>query len=60
MLKFKGYCTEHKIPQSEIADLLGISRHAVNRKMNGHEPWTLEQVKKLTTAYNISAEFYFI
>ena len=25
MLKFKGYCAEHGIKQSEIAELLGIT-----------------------------------
>lgn len=60
MLKFKGYCAEHNIRQKDIADLLGINVQSVNRKMNGKEPFTLEQVKTLCTHYGISADEYFV
>ena len=60
MLKFKAYCTEHKIKQKEIAELLGITVQSVNRKINGHEPFTLEQVKIICTHYGISADEYFV
>jgi transcriptional regulator with XRE-family HTH domain len=60
MLKFKGYCAEHGIKQKEVADLLGITIESVNRKINGKEPFTFEQVKKLCDHYKISADVYFI
>ena len=60
MLKFKGYCSEHKIKQKEIADLLKISVQSVNRKMNDKEPFTLDQVKTICTHYGISADEYFV
>lgn len=60
MLKFKGYCVEHKIRQSEVAEILGITVQSVNRKLNGHEPFSLEQVKVLCTHYGISADEYFL
>lgn len=60
MLKFKGYCAEHNIRQKDIADLLGINVQSVNRKMNGKEPFTLEQVKIICTHYGISADEYFV
>lgn len=60
MLKFKGYCSEHNIRQSEIADLLKVTIQTVNRKMNGKEPFTLEQVKILCAHYGISADEYFV
>lgn len=60
MLKFKGYCAEHNIKQKEIADLLEITVSNVNRKINGKEPFTLEQVKKLCIKYGISADEYFV
>ena len=60
MLKFKGYCAENKIKQTEIADLLGIKPESVNRKLNGKEPFTFEQVKKICNRYKISADVYFI
>jgi transcriptional regulator with XRE-family HTH domain len=60
MLKFKGYCAEHKIKQQEIADLLGITIQNVNKKLNDKEPFTLEQVKKLCEHFKISADQYFI
>lgn len=60
MLKFKGYCAEHNIKQSEIAKLIKKSRSIVNAKMNGKEPWTLEQIKIICKHYGISADEYFI
>lgn len=60
VLKFKGYCAERKIKQSEIADLLQITVQTVNRKLNGAEPFTLEQVKTLCKHYEISADEYFV
>ena len=60
MLKFKGYCVEHRIKQLEIAEILGITLQSVNRKLNDNEPFTLEQVKKLCTYYGISADEYFL
>ena len=60
MLKFKGYCAENKIKQSEIAEILKISVQSVNRKLNANEPFTLEQVKTLCKHYEISADEYFV
>lgn len=60
MLKFKGYCAEHKIKQSEIAELLKIKVQSVNRKLNDKEPFTLEQVVTLCKRYGISADEYFV
>ena len=60
MLKFKGYCVENGIKQAEIADLLHITVSRANRKLNGREPFTLEQVKILCKTYAISADIYFM
>lgn len=60
MLKFKGYCAEHNIRQREIAELLDLNPQTVNRKMNGKEAFTLEQVKKICEHYGISADTYFV
>lgn len=60
MLKFKTYCVEHNIKQSEIATLLGISRTRANAKLNGKEPFTLKQVKVLCKHYGVSADEYFV
>lgn len=60
MLKFKAFCVEHKIKQTEIAELLGINAQSVNRKLNEKEPFTLEQVKILCQKFQISADEYFV
>ena len=60
MLKFKGYCVEHKIKQQEIADVLGQSIQLVNRKLNGKAPFTLPDVRTLCSYYKISADIYFL
>ena len=60
MLKFKGFCAERKIKQRDIAKLLDITVQNVNKKMNGKEPFTLEQVKTLCKHFSISADEYFV
>jgi transcriptional regulator with XRE-family HTH domain len=60
MLRFKGYCAENKVKQSEIAEILNITVQSANRKLNGKEPFTLEQVKTLCEHYSISADEYFV
>lgn len=60
MLKFKGYCAENGIKQTEIAEILELTVQSVNKKMNGKEPFTFEQVKTLCKHYNISADEYFV
>lgn len=60
MLKFKGYCVEHRIKQEEIAKLLNITVPSANRKLNEKEPFTLSQVKILCEHYQISADDYFV
>lgn len=59
-LKFKGYCAEHNIRQKEISDVLGITIANVNEKINGKQPFTLEQIRILCKTYSISADEYFI
>lgn len=59
-LRFKGYCASHGIKQKDIAEILDISVSNVNEKMNGRQPFTLEQVKTLCKQYQISADDYFI
>ncbi len=39
---------------SEIATVLGISRQAVGKKMNGNSEFTLNEVLKLYDAYGIT------
>lgn len=58
-LKFKGYLAENGIKQNEIAELLGIELATANQKINGKQPWTLEQVKALCEHYNLVADIYF-
>lgn len=59
-LKFKAWMVQNRIPQQEIADLLGISLQMTNAKINGREEFTLSQVKKICKQYQISADEYFV
>lgn len=60
MLKFKGYCAENRIKQTEIAELLGLTIQSVNNKINGRQDFTLSEVKTLCSHYGISADLYFL
>ena len=58
--RFKGFCAERGIKQSEIAGVLGIALTNVNLKMNNKQPFTVEQIKKLCDTYHISADDFFL
>lgn len=60
MLKFKGYCAENRIKQTEIAKLLGLTKQSVNNKINGRQDFTLSEVKTICLHYGISADLYFL
>lgn len=60
MLKFKGYCAENNIKQTELADLLGLSVQTVNAKLNGKRDFTLSEVKAICLHYGINANIYFL
>jgi plasmid maintenance system antidote protein VapI len=60
MLKFKAYLAERQIKQREVAQTLGITIQNANRKINGKEPFTLDQVKILCKKYKLSADEYFL
>lgn len=60
MLKFKGYCAENKIRQTELAELLGLTIQSVNAKLNGKRDFTLSEVKTLCLHYGINADIYFL
>ena len=59
-LKFKAFLVERGIKQSEIAELLNINLTNVNEKLNGKQPFTLEQIKTICGKYDLSADEYFI
>ena len=59
-LKFKAWLVEKGIKQSEIAELLNINLTNVNEKLNGKQPFTLEQIKTICGKYDLSADEYFI
>jgi len=60
LMKFKGFCAENGIKQMELAKLLEITPANMSEKMNGKQPFTLMQVKKICETYEISADEYFI
>lgn len=57
-ITFKAWLVNNGISQTELAKLLGVSFTAVNAKVNGRSQWTLPQVKKICTKYNLSADIF--
>lgn len=60
MLKFKGYCAENRIKQTDLAKLLGITVQSINMKLNGKRDFSLSEVKTICSHYGISADYYFM
>lgn len=45
--KLKGKMTEQKCSQSKLAQLLGISVHSVNSKLNGKTEFTIAEMENI-------------
>lgn len=60
-LKLKAYFVENGIKQSDVADLLDLSRSAFNSKLNRNKAdFTLNQVRLICKTYKISASEFFL
>lgn len=57
-ITFKGWAFSRGIKQKEIASILNVSLQTVNNKMNGHRDWTLQDIKKLSAIYGVSADMF--
>lgn len=59
-MRFKMWLVENRVTQRSIAKLLEISITATNRKVNGKEDFSLDQVRKICREYDVSADQLFI
>lgn len=59
--KFKAFLVEKGIQQKEIAELINITPSHLNLILNGkrNKDFTGEQIKRICTTHNISADDYF-
>lgn len=59
--KFRAFLDEQGIQQIEVANILGITKSTMNKKINGTGgDFSLPEVRKICEVYNISADEYFI
>ena len=59
-MKFKGYLVENRIQQVEVANLLGMSKASINKKLNGTgSDFSVQDLKKICIKYSISADKFF-
>lgn len=42
-----GEMAKHKMSQGNLADVLGVSRNTINKKLLGKTDWTIEEVEKI-------------
>jgi len=59
--KFKGYLVEKGIPQTEVAELIGVSRPYLNMILNGQRgaDFNLSQVITICNHYGIDIDEFF-
>jgi len=46
-----------KLTQSELAEVLGIKRSAINRYENGHAYPSIEMLLKMSEYFNVSVDY---
>lgn len=57
-LDFKGWLIANGHKQYELAELLGLTKTTLNKKLNGHSEFTISQVKTICEHYHISANIF--
>lgn len=59
--KFNAWLKENRINQEEVADLIGVTRITLNKKINGSgSDFTLTEVRTIANHFHINANDFFI
>lgn len=58
-LKLKGWMTENKVKQKDLAELIGKNVPTVNRKLNGKSKFNVDEIRLICETYGLSADVYF-
>ena len=53
--KIKGYCNMFHIPQTKLAEVLGLSEQQVSKYNRNADPIKLETICKFCVAYNLES-----
>lgn len=48
----------NRVKQKDLQELLGLSGYSIYKKVNGHEDFSLAQVRIICEHYNISADIF--
>lgn len=57
--KIRGAAAEKRVSQAQIANMLHTSRMAVSRRMNGHVPFTSDELIVLSQALGVPVATFF-
>lgn len=57
-LKFKAWMAENGVKQADLTELLGLSAQSVWKKVNGKEPFSIQQISTICFKYGISADIF--
>lgn len=57
--KTRGIASEKRVNQEEIARVLGLSRQAVNLRMNGRVPFAAWEIKRLSQEFGVPVSAFF-
>lgn len=55
----RGLAAEHRVTQAQVAEILGISRKAVNERFSGKVPLLAWEVERLAAEFGVQiTDFY--
>lgn len=57
--KVRGVMAEKRASQQDVADLLGLSRQAVNSRLRYRAPWLAGELYRLSAAWNVPVTRFF-
>lgn len=57
--RVRSVAAEHRVKQTALAGTLGLSRVALNRRINGHIPFTAAELSSLAGFFNVPVGRFF-
>lgn len=57
--KVRGIAAENRATQERVAEILGLSRQAVNLRFNGKIPFSATEILELSDTFGISLDRFF-
>lgn len=57
--RVRGIAAERRVSHAQLADTLGVTKMSMSRRMNGHTPFTAEELIRISEPLGVPATQFF-